>query len=99
MAVCCDLEVDINGEETFMVDKVILFCYFSGLEICSFFLLLSPGTEGKKHCSLNFGFSIRPGLGSCCFIDLPSLDISWGLNELSLFVSAISHFVVGLKFH
>jgi hypothetical protein len=22
MAVCCDLEVDVNGEETFMVDKV-----------------------------------------------------------------------------
>lgn len=27
MAVCCDLEVDINGEETFMVNKVILY-YF-----------------------------------------------------------------------
>lgn len=26
MKVCCDLEVDVNGEETFMVDKVGLLC-------------------------------------------------------------------------
>lgn len=25
MGTCCDLEVDINGEETFMVNKVKLF--------------------------------------------------------------------------
>lgn len=29
MAVCCDLEVDVNGEETFMVDKVapVIVCF------------------------------------------------------------------------
>uniref|UniRef100_A0A6N2MIQ1 NPH3 domain-containing protein n=1 Tax=Salix viminalis TaxID=40686 RepID=A0A6N2MIQ1_SALVM len=27
MAVCCDLEVDVNGEETFMVDKKIIASY------------------------------------------------------------------------
>ncbi|KAF9679065.1 hypothetical protein SADUNF_Sadunf07G0101300 [Salix dunnii] len=27
MAVCCDLEVDVNGEETFMVDKKVLASY------------------------------------------------------------------------
>ncbi|KAK2650713.1 hypothetical protein Ddye_018202 [Dipteronia dyeriana] len=27
MAVCCDLEVDVNGEETFMVDKKIISSY------------------------------------------------------------------------
>lgn len=25
-AACCNLEVDVNGEETFIVDKVLLFC-------------------------------------------------------------------------
>ncbi|XVF01843.1 hypothetical protein REPUB_Repub04eG0124000 [Reevesia pubescens] len=29
MAVCCDLEVDVNGEETFLLDKKII-CSFSG---------------------------------------------------------------------
>lgn len=29
MAVSCDLEVDVNGEETFMVDKVIIILCFS----------------------------------------------------------------------
>ncbi|KAE8662214.1 scarecrow-like protein 32-like [Hibiscus syriacus] len=29
MAVCCDLEVDVNGEETFLLDKEII-CSFSG---------------------------------------------------------------------
>ncbi|XP_065873059.1 BTB/POZ domain-containing protein At3g22104 [Euphorbia lathyris] len=29
MALCCDLEVDVNGEETFMVDKKLL-CSYSG---------------------------------------------------------------------
>lgn len=29
MAVCCDLEVDVNGEETFLVDKKIV-CSYSG---------------------------------------------------------------------
>jgi len=29
MEICCDLEVDVNGEETFMVDKVLLMLYFS----------------------------------------------------------------------
>ena len=39
MAVCCDLEIDVNGEETFMVDKVKEFFlfYFSFLcELCLF---------------------------------------------------------------
>jgi hypothetical protein len=31
MAVCCDLEVDVNGEETFMVDKVKENIVFFGL--------------------------------------------------------------------
>ena len=29
MAVCCDLEVDVNGQETFMVDKVQSFSCFA----------------------------------------------------------------------
>jgi hypothetical protein len=31
MEVCCDLEVDVNGEETFMVDKVLLCSAFTSL--------------------------------------------------------------------
>ena len=37
---CCDLQVDVNGEETFMVDKVVL-CYLyllisSAFSLCTF---------------------------------------------------------------
>ena len=43
-ACCCNLEVDVNGEETFMVDKVTLsLSLFDNLVIC-FETLLDDGS-------------------------------------------------------
>ncbi|KAE8708241.1 hypothetical protein F3Y22_tig00110348pilonHSYRG00195 [Hibiscus syriacus] len=44
MAVCCDLEVDVNGEETFVVHKEIL-CTFSG----RLNKLLGKSTSAKRN--------------------------------------------------
>jgi hypothetical protein len=41
MEICCDLEVDVNGEETFMVDKVLSM-------LCS--LCLSISFSSKYLC-------------------------------------------------
>lgn len=43
MGFCCDLEVDVNGEETFLLDKVLPLLYFvssfllCGLHGCTLF--------------------------------------------------------------
>ncbi|XP_050208617.1 BTB/POZ domain-containing protein At3g22104-like [Mercurialis annua] len=53
MEVGCELEVDVNGEETFMVDKKILVC-FSGKFRKLFAKLTSSGTSHLKVIFHNF---------------------------------------------
>lgn len=38
--VCCDLKVDVNGEETFMVDKVRILTTL--LQSCQLYVKISP---------------------------------------------------------
>ncbi|XP_062106189.1 BTB/POZ domain-containing protein At3g22104 isoform X1 [Humulus lupulus] len=59
MEVCCDLEVDVNGEETFMVDKNIIASY-SG-RLCKLF-----GKSKGTTSSLKIVFHDFPG-GAECF--------------------------------
>ncbi|PON82659.1 Voltage dependent potassium channel [Trema orientale] len=59
MEVCCDLEVDVNGEETFMVDKNIIASY-SG-RLCKIF-----GKSKGTTSTLKVVFHDFPG-GAECF--------------------------------
>ncbi|TXG55308.1 hypothetical protein EZV62_020564 [Acer yangbiense] len=49
MAVCCDLEVDVNGEETFMVDKKIISSYSGRLS-----KLFGKSTVTKRNLKVIF---------------------------------------------
>ncbi|KAL5797760.1 hypothetical protein ACOSQ2_002580 [Xanthoceras sorbifolium] len=49
MAVCCDLEVDVNGEETFMVDKKIIALYSGRLS-----KLFGKSTGTKRNLKVIF---------------------------------------------
>ncbi|XP_021690541.2 BTB/POZ domain-containing protein At3g22104 [Hevea brasiliensis] len=49
MAVCCDLEVDVNGEETFMVDKKLISSYSRRLS-----KLFSKSTVSERNFKLIF---------------------------------------------
>lgn len=53
MEACCDLEVDINGEEVFMVDKVT-FCF-----VCHSHLLKLTTSSTDEHGSLHL-VSLKP---------------------------------------
>ena len=52
MEICCDLEVDVNGEETFMVDKVLFMLYFSISLFSKIFIYFSANYHCKMSCLL-----------------------------------------------
>ncbi|KAG8640686.1 BTB/POZ domain-containing protein At3g22104 isoform X1 [Manihot esculenta] len=49
MALCCDLEVDVNGEETFMVDKKLISSYSGRLS-----KLFGKSTGSTRHIKVIF---------------------------------------------